>query len=204
MFPPRAGVSPDAMEAIAPLGFLPQDFQSRFFEHAGPAPLWIFSNWADLGLPIYQHRQTKIRIPYRPPAAHRHLAGAIATAQAHLEKHFIFDDYIGEWEMKENLRMVFSRLPPHGQMFVPLALETFEENGIRKPIRARMLQNRWTTDVAAEFTNIHVLRMADFVENEDEVKDKRSVGHFDRMVYFRLYQAIARLAGLGPEARQAA
>jgi hypothetical protein len=67
-----------------------------------------------------------------------------------------------------------------------------------------MLQNRWTADVASEFTNIHVLRMADFVENEDEVKDKRSVGHFDRMVYFRLYQAIARLAGLGPEARQAA
>jgi len=51
---------------------------------------------------------------------------------------------------------------------------------------------------------VHVLEMADFVQNDDEVKDKRSVGHFDRMVYFRLYQEIARLAGLGVAAQQAA
>ncbi len=198
------GLSAEAMASIEPLGFQAKDFESRFFEHDGPEPLWVFSNWADLGLPIYQHRRTKIRIPYRPAPAHRHKSEAVARAQAYLEKNFIFDDYLGEWEMKENLRMVFSRVPSHGKMFVPLALDSFLENGIRKDIRPRILQNRWTTEVAREFPTVHVLEMADFVQNDDEVKDKRSVGHFDRMVYFRLYQEIARLAGLGVAAQQAA
>ena len=198
------GVSPEAMASIEPLGFRPKDFESRFFDHAGPTPLWVFSNWADLGLPIYQHRRTKIRVPYRPHAAHRHRSEAIARAQDYLEQNFIFDDYLGEWEMKENLRMVFSRVPAHGMMFVPLALEHFLENGMRKDIRPRILQNRWTADVAREFPTVQVLKMGDFVENEDEVIDKRSVGHFDRMVYFRLYQEIARRAGLNLPAQQAA
>jgi FkbH-like protein len=198
------GLSDDAMEAAISVGYRRQDFQSRFFDYNGPAPLWIFSNWADLGCPIYRHTQTGTRLPMKPPQSRPNMPPGMQRIADNLAAHFEPAGYLGEAEMKDNLRAVFGRVPAHGRMFVLLVLEDVPVAGEMRKVRKRVLQNAWTTAVAAEFANVHVLSMVDFIQAEHDVKEGSAGGHFDRMVYFRLYQRIAGLAGLDVPASEAA
>ena len=87
-------------------------------------------------------------------------------------------------------------------MFVLLALDTVLKEGKVKKIGKRLVQNAWTREAAAEFATVVVLDMADFIESLEEVKIGSGAGHFDRMVYFRVYQRIAEMIG-APVAEQA-
>ncbi len=188
------GLSPDAMEAVELLGYDRRDFQSRYFEHAGPHPLWIFSNWADLGCPIYRHRGTGIRIPFKPPQPRPNKTDTMIRVEANLAAHFDLAGAMEEDELKGNLRAVFSRVPAHGRMFVLLALDTVMKDGALKTNQRRVLRNKWTIEAAAEYSNVSVLNMTDFIDDIGEVKDGSAGGHFDRMVYFRIYERIAGMA----------
>jgi FkbH-like protein len=185
------GLSPEALEAVTLLGYQKQDFQSRYFDHSGPHPIWVFSNWADLVCPIYRHRATGLRIPYKPPKPRPVKTEAMLRVEENLAAHFEPDGEIGEAELRDNLRAVFSRVPAHGRMFVLLAIETMAKDGVSRKMVRRVRQNDWTRQVAAEFATVSVLDMADFIEDSAEVKEGSGAGHFDRMVYFRVYQHIA-------------
>ena len=167
------GLSPEAIEAVALLGYDRQDFQSRYFAHAGPHPLWVFSNWADLGCPIYRHRATGIRIPYKPPKPRPVKTDAMIQVEKNLAAYFEPEGAIAEAELKDNLSAVFSRVPTHGSMFVLLALDTVMKEGALKTLTRRVLQNAWTREVAAGYANVMVLDMAAFIENQ-----RRGQGRF--------------------------
>ena len=188
------GITPAQVEAVAPLGFEPEDFITTYFEHDGPHPIWIFSNWADLGMPIYKHIRTGIRVPYKPVPEGRRKTPAIQLAELYLEQFYAPDGQLGMEEMQESLRMVFSRVPPHGTLFALLVVNYKVVDGEKLELRKRVLQNQWTREVAAEFPNVVVLDMEDFIESAADISNT-SGGHFDRMVYFRLYQAMTRIAG---------
>ncbi len=185
------GLSGEALQAVMLLGYEAQDFRSRYFDHAGPHPLWVFSNWADLGCPIYRHRATGTRIPYKPPKPRPVKTDAMLRVETNLAAHFVDDGVIEEAEFRDNLRAVFGRVPAHGRMFVLLALDTVLKEGRVKKIGKRLIQNAWTREVAAEFAAVTVLDMADFIGSLTEVKEGSGAGHFDRMVYFRVYQQMA-------------
>ncbi len=190
------GLSPEEVEAARLLGYEAQDFRSRYFEHAGPHPLWVFSNWADLGMPIYRHRGTGLRIPYKPPAKPRPVkTDAMIRVEANLAAHFDPVGIIEKPEFEDNLRAVFSRVPVHGRMFVLLALDTKLKDGVIKKVVRRVTQNTWTREVADEFATVSVLDMDDFVDDFAEVKADSGAGHFDRMVYYRVYQRMAAMIG---------
>ena len=82
------GLSPEAVAAVTLLGYEAQDFQSRYFEHAGPRPIWVFSNWADLGCPIYRHIETGVRIPYKPPKPRPVKTDAMIRVEGNLGAYF--------------------------------------------------------------------------------------------------------------------
>ena len=163
----------------------------------------MFSNWADLGCPIYRHIETGVRIPYKPPKPRPVKTDAMIRVEDNLGAYFIDDGIIEEKEFKDNLRAVFSNVPAHGKMFVLVALDTVLKEGKVKKIGKRLIQNAWTREAAAEFPAVVILDMADFIENLEEVKVGSGAGHFDRMVYFRVYQRIAQLIGATAEEQAA-
>jgi FkbH-like protein len=199
-----AGITDAQFEAVAPLGFEPEDFISSYFDHDGPNPIWIFSNWADLGMPIFKHRRTGIRIPYKPMPDAKRKTPSMELAELYLKEFYEPDGFLGIDEMKDSLRMVFSRVPDHGTMFALLAIDYNMLNGEKRRVRKRVLQNAWTAEVAAEFANVVLLDMADFIESEEDIDSNSGAGHFDRMVYYRLYQAMTRIAAERAAARVAA
>jgi hypothetical protein len=190
------GLAPEEVTAATLLGYEAQDFRSRYFEHAGPHPLWVFSNWADLGMPIYRHRETGLRIPYKPPAKPRPVkTDAMIRVEENLAAHFDAVGIISQAEFGDNLRAVFGRVPAHGRMFVLLAIDTVLKDGAVKKVGRRVMQNAWTREIAGEFPAVSVLDMDDFVDDFAEVKEGSGAGHFDRMVYYRVYQRMAAMIG---------
>ena len=189
------GLAPEALEAATLLGYEAQDFRSRYFEYAGPHPLWIFSNWADLGLPIYRHRGTGLRIPYKVPKQRPVKTEAMIRVEENLAAYFEPTGTIEEAEFRDNLRAVFGRVPAHGRMFVLLALDTVLKDGAVKKVARRVTQNAWTREVAVEFDTVSVVEMADSIAGRAEVKEGSGGGHFDRMVYYRVYQRMAAMIG---------
>lgn len=196
------GVPPEAVEAFRPLGYEPEDFRTAYFDYSGENPIWIFSNWGDSGLQVYRHKATGVTIPFATPR------GPEANEQAqialrHLDAHFEPAEY-GEQEFKRTLTCMFSRVPAHGRMFVLLATETEQlESGEVRTLGRRRERNRWVADVAAAFPQVEPLRMADFIESPAEIQNSNQ-SHFDRKVYFRVYQHICQAAGRQvPAGRQA-
>jgi phenylalanine-4-hydroxylase len=47
--------------------------------------------------------------------------------------------------------------------------------------------NRWMTEVADYFPAAHIVNIRDVISSEDQVLDW---SHFDRIVYYRLYERI--------------
>ena len=190
------GLTGDQVAAAGLLGYEPGDFTSKFFDHDGAKPIWIFSNWADTGLDIYRHRATGLRIPFRPVVPGGRQTPAVDAARAAAAGQFDLEGIMGEAEIKANLRAVFSRIPAHGRIYVLLPVDDLLRGGQRIGIRPRILHNTWSRDVAAAFDVVTLLRMADFIDDDHEIKENSGAGHFDRMVYFRLYQHIARENGM--------
>ena len=174
------GVTPEALDVIAPLGYVAEDFESHYFEYSGATPLWIFSNWIDVGMTVYRHDRTGFIIPAFTPKADED-AETYADAKRHLEAEFSRFEY-GETEFKKTLDMVFSRIPQHGLMFVLLSLESE-----LRPNRRRTERNRWSTEAASAYPNIRPLKMADFIEDDAEILNT-NFNHYDRRVYHRLFQ----------------
>jgi FkbH-like protein len=190
------GIPAAAIDAFTLLGYEPKDFETRFFEYSGQNPIWIFSNWADLGCRLYRHKKTGVSIPFKLPPPNNRATEKVQHAAFYLKEYFEPVGLMGEQEIKDNMRAVFSRVPPHGRLFALLALEGVSStDGGQRVLGPREKLNRWTCEVAAEFPTVTVLRMDDFIENEKDIKAFSGAGHFDRMVYFRVYQHIAQVAG---------
>ncbi|MEO7027395.1 MAG: hypothetical protein ABI056_07565, partial [Caulobacteraceae bacterium] len=170
------GVSSDQLAAAIPLGYVADDFQTHYFDYCGDKPLWIFSNWGDAGMKIYRHDRTGITLPCPPPTSDAEIA-AYAGLDQYLSDEFSPFDY-DEFEYKKTMNLVFSKVPAHGLMFVLLS-ET--------PSGRRRERNRWLGEVAAGRDNIRLVRLRNFVDDQAEIKNDK-VTHFDRKVYYRLYQ----------------
>jgi hypothetical protein len=170
------------LEAIAPLGYLEEDFRTEYFDYIGETPLWIFSNWIDGGMRLFRHNASGITIPCHTPRNDREKA-VYEDVLNYIQAQFSPFDY-DEIEFKKTLNMVFSRIPHHGLMFVLLSLESD-----KRPNRRRAQRNRWCVEVASSYPNVRPLRMGDFIEGDSEILNTNS-SHYDRKVYYRLYQRL--------------
>jgi FkbH-like protein len=200
------GVPPQALQAFQSLGYEPSDFQSRYFDHSGERPIWIFSNWMDTNVPVYRHIPTGVTIPFTVAGsravdlrnstdtenrlANEYVRAALAT----LREQFDYEGLLTEEQVKDNLRTVFARVPKRGRMFVLLSLETRpDKDGSILTHRRHLELNRWSREAAQEFPSVELLPVAEFIEGPSEIQN--SFNHFDRMVYFRIFQYIVRATG---------
>jgi FkbH-like protein len=192
------GVSGDDLAAIAPLGYTSEDFETQYFEHSGETPIWIFSNWVDAGMKIFRHNRTGFTIPCHLPRSEKEVE-AYKSALPYLDAEFSPWEY-GEMEFKRTLNAVFSRIPPHGIMFVLLSLEPKS-----RPNRRRIECNRWRAEVASSYFNVRVLEMSDFIENDTEILNlDTEANHYHRRVFHRLFQHMVAEAKAHRDAKGAA
>ena len=98
---------------------------------------------------------------------------------------------ISEALFKENLKMILNAAPRNTRVFILGANEHLWDP--QTSIRHRHLDNkslnRWTRTVTRWRRKVTILDIRDFVASDTEV---HSWGHFDRTVYFRIYQEIER------------
>jgi FkbH-like protein len=186
------GATEEQIAAVVPLGFAAEDFRTEYFDHEGDKPLWILSNWVDIGLPVFRHRHTGISVPLKL-LTHDENDAELARMRAYLDREFDRVAY-GEDEFKQTMAMVFSRIPAHGLLFLLLINEDArqEDGGVAANPRRQRL-NRWCAEVVADRPNIRLLNMADFVRDASDFTNAHHT-HFERKVYHRLFEHITAQA----------
>jgi hypothetical protein len=76
------------------------------------------------------------------------------------------------------------------QVFILMASEQVRDHTGRMIVQPKKRRlNAWVRDIAAEFPNVELVDIHDFVQADQEMKTNN---HFDRMVYFRVFQHIMR------------
>ncbi len=179
------GVSEDQIAALAPLGYIAEDFHPQFFDHSGERPIWILSNWADLARKVFRHNKTGIAIPYQPPRTDAEMA-IHETVRPYLEAEFTPAFYDAN-EVKETLGLVISKIPRHGLLFLLQIPEVERQpGGEAKGNRQRQALNRWCAEAAAGHDNVRLVQVSDFIDDDTEFLNEKMT-HFDRKVYYRLY-----------------
>jgi hypothetical protein len=197
------GIPDAAREAFTALGYADEDYTSLLSSlPATGNAAWVLSFWADADFALYKHRGTGESVPlslHGIQTNQRDLtivdpdgpeySSAAATLHT-LQKDFEFTGMIGERAFKENARMIMARAAPDVRIFILMANELVRDDTGRMivPPKKRRL-NGWVRDVASEFPNAELVDIRDFIQADPEMK---SNNHFDRMVYFRVFQHIMR------------
>lgn len=198
------GVSAGARDAFARLGYEAEDFTTVIptlpVQSKGA---WILSFWADADFALYRHRATREAVPLSLAGMQTNMRNVneIDSPAADDEdlrnilrivaEEFDYVGMIAETDFKENLALILSTAPKTVPVFILLANERNEEPRARAGSNKRLL-NAWTRQVAAGYPNVELLDVTSFVLNAPE---RITHNHFDRMVYFRVFQHIMEKIG---------
>jgi FkbH-like protein len=202
-----SGLSEAEAAACRLIGYEAGDFWPSLLEDAAAADLWLVSFWADALFNLYEHRGTGLRLPFNlpvfvPGAGHADLTRIdpaslgervvgtwIERALGHLRRDF---DCVGpapQRLVQENMRRLLARARPDALVFI-LGANEEEPGGLVGPkTLARRALNRWAAEVCDEFPQAMLINVRDFVADEREVL---RTDHFDRMVYYRIYEHALR------------
>ncbi len=195
------GVPPAARVAFKKLGYKPEHFQTAIPSlPKGARAVWLLSFWGDPGYALYKHNGSGRTIPVVLPKFQRNLmnlitadpavSGITPAALDLLKQRFTFMGMIGEAEFKTNVRLIMSHISPGTQVFVLLSNnETIVKGNVLAASAKKAQVNQWLIELAAELPVIQLLNVNDFV-GLGEATDNPN--HFDRKVYFRIYQEIMR------------
>jgi FkbH-like protein len=202
------GLPPGGMEACKHLSYREEDFRTSLSKPQAGNGVWLLSFWSDGVFALYRHRETGITVPFNMPNWYdqaKDLAPAsvdgILDEQArgyfvapleYLKRDFDYLGIITEALFKENLRIILSSAPPGTRVIILGANEHLWDSrtNIRHQHPVFEALNRWTRAVARWRRNVIMLKIRDFIASDAEV---HNWGHFDRMVYFRVYQEIERI-----------
>jgi hypothetical protein len=144
----------------------------------------MFPRWHDQTTDV-----TKASLDDLPDDQHRDwFAGPLA----HLKENFEYLGPISEGLFKQNLKIILNAAPPNTRVFILAANEHFLEpqTNIRHRSLLNKSINRWTRAVIRWRRKVTILNVRDFIKSDSEV---HNWGHFDRTVYFRIYQEIERI-----------
>jgi FkbH-like protein len=178
------GVTQQQIEAVTPFGFVLEDFNTNYFTYSGDRPIWIFSNWVDIGTKLFRHNRTGMIIPYKQSRYQMNI-NVLENMEAYLATEFSPMVY-GKGEFMKTLSMIFSKIPSYGIMFAFLIPESVRKDGKLIINRARMNFNLWLGETAATYSNVRLLNMSDFINDDSEILNDQC-SHFHRKVYHRLY-----------------
>jgi FkbH-like protein len=202
------GLPAGGIEACNRLGYQQEDFRTTLLNHRTGKSIWLLSFWSDAVFAIYRHRETGVTVPFMLPnwydqardvsmASVDNLVddqnrGWLAASLDYLKHNFDYLGLISEELFKQNLKLILNSAPRHTRIVILGANEHLwdPQANIRHKSSQYESLNRWTRAVARWRRNVTILNVRDFVESDAEV---HNWGHFDRMVYFRIYGEIERL-----------
>jgi hypothetical protein len=178
-----------------------------------PFDLYVYSFWADAQYALYRDRETSIRLPFGIHGLNNG-ADLRSTDVDHLrtkltepgmkEKMEVlrerFEDMgwspgiresSGETLLEQNLCVIFSSCPPMAKIFVLLGCEqVYDAAGLPQPVLHHVELNRVTRRAAEGMSHVYFLAPDEFIMAPTDVIDAT---HWDRRVYYRIYQRIAEL-----------
>jgi FkbH-like protein len=209
------GISDASKTAMHALGYEDGDFTTIVPElpMTGNA-VWILSFWADADFALYRHRGTGDSVPLSLPTIQTNQRNVMlldpdqaadpasrAILRA-LQQDFEYTGMIGEQAFKDNVRLLLARAPAGVRIFILMAAELVPNEAGRMvvPTKKRRL-NSWVRDVAASVPQVELVEIREFVSADQEFITNN---HFDRMVYFRVFQHIMRRIQQGGTVMQGA
>lgn len=191
------------------LGLDVHDFETCLFESIEDGGISIFSAWADPWVPHYQSKDGSIVACNLTYGQRFNLCN---LTDRELEVKFgpggfnekykaeIFDyiskirefSYVGRLPadiVANNHNVIFAKIPKNGDAFFILPSEYIRngEIGVRQ---LAVDYNSIIESLAQLHPHITLLRIDDFIKNDDERLE--GFDHFERMVYYRLYEGIAK------------
>ena len=202
------GLSPEAIASSLKLGYRPEDFRTSLTLPRRGAGLILLSFWSDVSYALYRHRRLGFLLPFALSGQSNHALDArdratndlpehlrngwMADALATLQSDYDFEGIIDEQRFKDNLGTILAALPSHVPTIILQGNTRLAdpERGVTHTSDSQMRMNEWIATTAGKFGNASVLDIRDVIAAEEEVSDWT---HFDRVVYFRLYQRICRI-----------
>ena len=162
--------------------------------------MWLLSFWADADYALYRHRATGVLAPLSVTGVRTNMRDLVALPDAEsgaepaflrsLRDEFEYAGLISEADFKTNLRLLLGAAPAGTQVFVLQMNEALARPGKPPGVSLKRQKiNLWVEEVAPEFRQVRLIRIADFVVREEEMI---TGSHFDRMVYFRIYQHLSK------------
>jgi FkbH-like protein len=196
------GISQEARTAFAQLGYRDEDYTTRMTGlPEGKKGAWVLSFWADAGCALYRHRATGLSVPVSMPALQPGLrdvatfdltapqyAAALPIARV-LQSDYDFTGMIGEAAFKLNMRLILQSAVPGTRVFILMANEHVRRGGKVLISPQKRALNTWVSHVAAEFDCVSLVDTMGFIAHDKEVITN---SHFDRMVYFRIFEYIQK------------
>jgi hypothetical protein len=192
------------LQSAKMLGYESGDFETALLDGSGDPEVWILSFWADLGFPVFRHRDLGLRVPFQI----YHLVGAfdltgvkidtltpeirnhwVGSAIAEVQKNYVFDGLIDAKLFRESVSDILSRLPANAHAFIlgPSEKRLTRDNELQNdPLKTE--HNRQLRELAVASSNISVLTMDDYVRDVSE--RNADPNHFARQVYFRLFEDV--------------
>ena len=199
----------EALALAARLGYTTTDFESAVFEGVSERfDTWLLSFWTDASYALYRHVGTGLCLPFAMPGQSNHRLDVrllsseqvvqrfrqtwVARALDTLKEEFSYAGVSSEGQFQHNLRTVLNRKNP---ATVAILLGPNDElwdaaQGVRHISANNRAITAWMETVAAEYDNVHVVKIRKFIKGDEEVHDWH---HFDRMVYFRLFEYVRDL-----------
>lgn len=200
-------------EEIANIGLSEADFVSSFLTPTAAGTVLILSTWGDIWAPFYKHNQLHFQFGY----GIAHFGGVDLTrvSDATLEKYFVDhqissslrlrmqsrvrhlrDNYqyrcgLSKETWRQNLKEIFDQIPIGSRLFLLLPYRYRVKGSIISEIPDVQTYNGTIKEMAADYENVKLLNIEDFVYNQTEALE--NFGHFDRIVYFRVYRKICEM-----------
>jgi hypothetical protein len=225
----QGGLSPEALVAAKRLGYVESDFATRIFDtHAGPQ-LVILAFSSDAIYPLYRHRNTGLTVPFvvvnRPVHEDVRLldesnlpdnphAAWMKEALPFLKEEFDFVGRINEVDFKSGLRDILNRIPADSKVIVLEANDRVVDwnTGSATPVPVLANLNAWIREVGRDSTNVVLLKTSESVHAQSDLQPvirfdhMPDVVHFDRKVYFRMFERIVAHfqddTGVAPQAER--
>ena len=198
---------PEAARAdVAAVGFTAEDFSPELLRmpESGRG-LWILSLWCDANTPLYRHRRTGILLPVRRSRAPQNATvrtpdltkanpadypGDEVLIET-VKREFEFASTISETAFRANVRALLGRLRPPARAFLLLANDSLDGDPRQQDTKGRFARlNAWTIDEAHAFAGVTIVDTRAFIASQEEIHDPL---HFNRAVYFRIFQHITSM-----------
>jgi FkbH-like protein len=195
-------------ELIESCGFHRSDFETKIFADCPESSLFIYSGWADNAYKRYRHVETGqtflVDVPNFPNhltnlseaeieqfAARRGLSRAdcdrVKAAARALNSATTFIGRLRPAELTDELDALFSRLPRQAICFA-LAMDPILKDGEGRAFESKdALTYNACLSRAAGAHDVEIAHIGDFVAKDSE---RLYANHYDRIVYYRLAEAI--------------